>query len=151
MAGFGATHGLDDKRDGRIETEPPATCLLDPDRAGALTQTPLQEQKSRFQILGEGRQPQVRVQPQLAVRDPGPAYGHELPDELPQDRAGHALAQVVVDQEHAVVRVVVTRGRRPRPGRHRRGRAGVDASLSPTGGMSAPSQSAISESAFSSP
>ena len=71
--------------------------------AALLRQPALQQHQARLQVVADVGQAERGIQAQLPVGEFGAALLRVVAQKLPQDRAGHALDQVVVAQEHAVV------------------------------------------------
>ncbi|MGG5891064.1 hypothetical protein ACLF3G_28725 [Falsiroseomonas sp. HC035] len=91
-----------------LQTEPAATALLYPHAASPLRKAPLQQHEARLEILCVLGQPDLGIEAQFPVRELGPSLLRMLARELPEDGARDALDQVVMVQEDAVIRLVVT-------------------------------------------
>ena len=94
---------LRDKRAGELEPEASATAPGDPDGAAALLQAFVKQHQPGLEILGVIGQSQAGVEPELPVRELGPARVDVLAHDLPENRAGHPLDQVLVIEKDAVI------------------------------------------------
>ena len=85
------------------QPEAPAAGLFDAQVFAAVGQAARQQDQPRIEVVAQFGQPQNEVEAQFAVGELAAAALRMLAQELPEDRAGHALDEVVVVDEDAVV------------------------------------------------
>jgi hypothetical protein len=97
----------------------------------------LQQHQARLEVVADVGQPQPRIEPQLAVGELRAAVLDVVARHQPQHRAGDALDQVVLAEEHAVVVRIVAQRHRRQVGRGGRARSPAGAARPPAAGTPA--------------